>query len=372
MDLIKERLAEIELQISSGDFGHRLSADLFDLQSQDPPRWAIESNTSIFERLVDVDCASPSCIEDIEQKLDNIYREELCRDYIFLYDACAEAKKIVFHEHITKVFAELDDPLPPYCYLPNVVESADLECKRITKRLAAHPLESYLGRSPVFRGEVLARLEKPKILHRIFGGLSPTTYAPQEDERRWAIMRLVAGAMLIRADPMTFAAAGFRLGKIKKILPNEATKKAATAFLNSTTAQGLELPKLMPWWLDRIINGNHPLDRDQYESPGDIDIVRLRHLVAREVVLLSKRLLHVDNGKKKNIPVKAVDGILRLAGEGMNYKDGDTRTISTLFQECAGCRLKHEPHYPVGILTMMFSSRERSRERKRREKGLTE
>jgi hypothetical protein len=365
MDLIKERLAELELKISCGDFGHRLSADLFYIQSDVGSEREKESKPKSLFDYLGVDRTSPSCVEDLEQQLDNIYREELCRDYIFLYDACADSKKIVFREQINEAFTSLEDYSPTYCYLPHVVESADLECKRLTERLAVHPLESYLRRSPIFCKEVLARLEKPKILHRIFGGLSPTTYAPQEDERRWAIMRLVAGAMLIRADPMAFAVDGFRLGKIKKILPNKATKKAATALLNSMTAQGFEFPRGFDVSLSRMIDGQHPRYKIQYERSEDMDIGRLRHLVAREAVLLSKRLLQVDNGKQQNIPVKAVDAILRLAGEGMSYKDGDTRTISTLFQECTGYRLKHEE--PIGTLTVLFSSREKRREKRREE-----
>jgi hypothetical protein len=126
-----------------------------------------------------------------------------------------------------------------------------------------------------------------------------------------ATLRLVAGAILVYADPLRHDKRALECGVVEILTPSPKAQKAAKTLLEELKDQRLYLAPDHEISLGRIAFGKHPYSQPQLVENKKMSIKNL----VREVSLLSKQLFIIKNNKKKRFPVKSIQRILDVVGD---------------------------------------------------------
>ena len=141
--------------------------------------------------------------------------------------------------------------------------------------------------------------------------------AREQRELQLAIIRIIAGCLVVYFNPERFGVVGLRENAVTQIKPNGKTRKTAEAMLGALEEQGLLVEPVVGNALKSLSDGRMPSQLLKIESQPNLS----RKALVREACLLSKHLLVIDNGHSNRLSVKAIQNILSLAG-------GDAANIS--------------------------------------------
>jgi len=139
--------------------------------------------------------------------------------------------------------------------------------------------------------------------------------APKALQLNLVLMRIVAGALLVYCDPLSFGYDAFLTGSATANLPSELNKKRAGELLMGLDEQGITLSLNSIIELKRIALGECPQKfPDLIENKQELIA---RNLV-REIAILSNALLIIDNGHANRLPVAITHRILSIANIGFS------------------------------------------------------
>lgn len=155
-------------------------------------------------------------------------------------------------------------------------------------------------------------------------------YAPRAtsmnvaNEIEWQFIRLVASALLVYFDPYRFKFALANIGKLGVAKPSEKISVLASKLLCEMENSELIPSEALTRTLKRLADGEAPLI-GRVKILETLSANRKRHLMIREIALLSPKTISPCRSKVGRFPPDLVLNILRLANI-----QSDLRTIQSI------------------------------------------
>tara|TARA_B100000787_G_scaffold69417_1_gene51021 strand:- start:136 stop:915 length:780 start_codon:yes stop_codon:yes gene_type:complete len=133
--------------------------------------------------------------------------------------------------------------------------------------------------------------------------------APKALQLKIVLMRIVAGALLVYCDPLSFGYDAIVAGNAKPNLPNKQNKKRAEKLLAGLDKQGITLSLHTRIELIRISAGEYPKQAPDYIANNKRLLAKT---LVREIAILSNALLIIDNKHANRLPIAITHKILSI------------------------------------------------------------
>ena len=212
---------------------------------------------------------------------------------------------------------------------PDFMLSKRLESINQLDSIDKHPLEQFLK---YYYPDQLKYIHNMlKHVHSVSITLNPKNYflglEEINDDRQLdlAIMRVIAGAIIVSLKPELFLENGEQAGALIQIKPNAHVQKKIQEALNACKSQGLELPHPLKPQLKLLANGI-PLST-QLEPTN-----KTLKLMIREITLLGNHFFIINTSGKNRFSSKAIMAISEI----LNFRVPSERTIQSIQESFDG------------------------------------
>lgn len=133
----------------------------------------------------------------------------------------------------------------------------------------------------------------------------------EERQLELAVMRVVAGGLIVFLNPLQFSDRGVEAGAAKLVVPTKRARKLASSLLEELHPQFLQEGGAATEWVKKIARG----ENKKINNPVETTLELQRRGLVREASLISNQLLIINNGKANRLPARVIKIILGMLGD---------------------------------------------------------